>query len=533
MATARQTVPDPRGVAQTVIAAFDCDGTLIRGDATRRFLLLLRGPLGLAFDLCTLAPRLLNWRLGLCSTAQLKEAVLNRALQAAPHRRREAALHKLPAMLIEQLRPQAVDRLRWHQQHGHRCLIVTASPEPLIAPLARHLGVELMATGCTDLLQVGPANPLRLTTPNCKGPEKVLRLKRHLGVLPPPEQLESYGDSRGDRELLQASGQPHWRSFRSTAEPYPQPKPGRWTVPLTALALLLGALSGVLFTGPEAKADLVRYGSRLLLWLPVLYGVVALSNAGRYWRWRLLLGLLGIGRTDWPDLLGWFRGFALTATPAKVGELSRVQLLHEQLGYPRLPLVHVFVAERCTDVAAVALLLLMLAPAQVLGRLPAMSTPLLLGLPLLALAAVVLISGPAPSRWIKGKWHQWRHHLPSDALARATLPAALISVLVWANEALVLWLLVRLLAPAPITIPAAIAIYLLSGTAGMASSLPGGIGVNEGATVLLLAQQGVPAAVALPIAVLRRVITLWSMVALAAAVGVLPLSPQGKLRRDS
>ena len=96
-----------------------------------------------------------------------------------------------------------------------------------------------------------------------------------------------------------------------------------------------------------------------------------------------------------------------------------------------------------------------------------------------------------------------------------------------------LWLLVQLLAPTPISIPAAIAIYLLSGTAGMASSLPGGIGVNEGATVLLLAQQGVPAVVALPIAVLRRVITLWSMVGLAAAVGVLPLSPQGQLRRDS
>ena len=78
------------------------------------------------------------------------------------------------------------------------------------------------------------------------------------------------------------------------------------------------------------------------------------------------------------------------------------------------------------------------------------------------------------------------------------MPAILISVLVWANEALVLWLLVRLLAPTPISIPVAIAIYLVSGTAGMASSLPGGIGVNEAATVLLLAQQGVPAAVALP-----------------------------------
>ena len=104
-------------------------------------------------------------------------------------------------------------------------------------------------------------------------------------------------------------------------------------------------------------------------------------------------------------------------------------------------------------------------------------------------------------------------------------------MLVWANEALVLWLLVRLLAPAPITIPAAI-IYLLSGTAGMASTLPGGIAVNEAATVLLLCQQGVPAAVALPVAVLRRLITLWSMVALAAAIGFLPLPVSESGRRN-
>jgi len=105
-------------------------------------------------------------------------------------------------------------------------------------------------------------------------------------------------------------------------------------------------------------------------------------------------------------------------------------------------------------------------------------------------------------------------------------------MLVWANEALVLWLLVRLLAQTPISIPAAIAIYLLSGTAGMTSSLPGGIGVNEGITVLLLAQQGVPVAVALPTAVLRRVITLWSMVALAAAANILPWFAGARLRRD-
>ena len=67
----------------------------------------------------------------------------------------------------------------------------------------------------------------------------------------------------------------------------------------------------------------------------------------------------------------------------------------------------------------------------------------------------------------------------------------------------------------------------------MASSLPGGIGVNEATTVLLLGQQGVPAGIALPVAVLRRLITLWSMVALAAASAVLSLSADAQLRRDS
>jgi uncharacterized membrane protein YbhN (UPF0104 family) len=293
------------------------------------------------------------------------------------------------------------------------------------------------------------------------------------------------------------------------------------------------AAAGVTQLPTAQQQALLRALQSLVVWLPVLYGVVALSYAGRYWRWRLLLGRLGIGTANWPDLLSWFRGFALTATPAKVGELSRVQLLHEQLGYPRLPLVHVFVAERCADAAAVALLLLVLTPAQVLGRLPALSSPWLLGIALLVGSAVVLARRPRPRRWLATGWQHWRHHLPSGELARAMVPAALISVLLWANEALVLWLLVRLLAPSAITIPAAMAIYLLSGTAGMASSLPGGIGVNEATTVLLLGQQGVSAGIALPVAVLRRLITLWSMVALAAAIGVVPSPPGALLGRDS
>lgn len=162
-----------------------------------------------------------------------------------------------------------------------------------------------------------------------------------------------------------------------------------------------------------------------------------------------------------------------------------------------------------------------------------LNSPWLPGIPLVVVITVVLASRPEPRRWLARRRQQWSHHLPSGELAGSMVPATLISVLVWANEAMVLWNLVRLLAPAAISIQAALAIYFLSGTAGMVSSLPEGIGVNEAATELLLGKQGVPEAVALPIAVLRRLITLWSMVALAAASAVLSLSADAQLRRDS
>ena len=299
-----------------------------------------------------------------------------------------------------------------------------------------------------------------------------------------------------------------------------------------ALGLLALAVAGLVQLPAVQQQALRQSLQSLLVWLPVLYGVVGLSYAGRYWRWRLLLGKLGIGTTNWPDWLGWFRGFALTATPAKVGELSRVQLLHEQLGYPRLPLVHVFVAERCADAAAVGLLLLVLIPNQLLSRIPSLSSRWLLTMVLVTASALLLISRRSCRRWFQNQWHRLCHHFHSGALAQGLLPATLMSMLVWANEALVLWMLVRLLAPTQIAIPTAISIYLLSGTAGMASSLPGGIGVNEAATVLLLGQQGVPAAIALPIAVLRRFITLWSIVALAAGMSVPPFHARAPGRRN-
>ena len=68
---------------------------------------------------------------------------------------------------------------------------------------------------------------------------------------------------------------------------------------LIALLLLSAAAFGMVRLPTMERQALLAALRSLLLWLPVLYAVVALSYAGRYWRWRLLLGRLGIGRTNW------------------------------------------------------------------------------------------------------------------------------------------------------------------------------------------------------------------------------------------
>lgn len=530
-ATPRPTPGKPKAAAHAVLAVFDFDGTLLAGDTLWILHRLLRRPWGRALDLLRLLPPAVVWKAGGRSTGWFKERTLRRLLHPLSHHPDPTGLlaQGLPAALMAALRPEALQRLEDHRRLGHRLLIVSASPSPLLQPLAERLGVELIATEISDPLLASPSDPLRLTSANCKGPEKVRRLETALGRPLQAFTVHAYGDSKGDRELLQAADHPHWRSFSDQDVPYPA-HAAPPLLPLLALALLAMLLWGLSQQPEQQRQSLLNALIHLPAWLPALYGVLALTFLLRYCRWRLLLTGLRIGRTGPADALGWFQGFALTATPAKLGELSRLQSLHRDLGYPRLPLLQVFVMERALDAMAVGLLLAGLAPASlgpVLRKITPVSQaghqPAALGL--LAGLAGATLALLAARRVLPTIRHRLSHALASFRLGPwrrawpAVMAAAAVSLLIWCCEPLILWLLVQALAPRSISVAAAMATYLISGTAGMASTLPAGIGVNEGATVLLLSQQGIPVDQALSIAILRRLISPWSIVALAAALG--------------
>lgn len=204
---------------QPVIAVFDVDGTLLRGDSLHLAARRSRGGLGLVIAALALLPSLVAWQRRRITTGQFKEKSLASFGVCEIVNRAEAREERewLLPVLVNDLRPVALERLRWHQNRGDRVLLCSASPRMLLQPLADWLGVELLATELRK--RDGRWQPL-LEGENCKGPEKIRRLQAHLGPLT-SLVLEAYGDSRGDRELLLAADLPHYRSFRPEPNPYP------------------------------------------------------------------------------------------------------------------------------------------------------------------------------------------------------------------------------------------------------------------------------------------------------------------------
>jgi HAD superfamily hydrolase (TIGR01490 family) len=230
------------------VAVFDVDGTLLRGDCLLLAARRSKGHVGQLLAAVACLTWLIGWQLRVVSTGRFKQQTIAAFGVCEAVNKAEAAGRAdwLLTELRDQLRPQALQRLRWHQQRGDRVLLCSASPRLLLQPLADWLGVELL---CTELEQVQGQWRPRFASPNCKGPEKVRRLTEHLGPLQ-RLSLEAYGDSKGDRELLRAAAFPHYRNFLSEPRPYPAFSLGP-LLPVVALALLGYGLLGIWSQGDQ------------------------------------------------------------------------------------------------------------------------------------------------------------------------------------------------------------------------------------------------------------------------------------------
>ncbi|MCM0589962.1 MAG: HAD-IB family hydrolase [Gloeotrichia echinulata IR180] len=197
----------------SVVAAFDFDGTLTKRDTLLPFLLMAVGRWSFWWGLVVMSPILAALALKLIPNWRAKEAVLSYFLSGKEQTKiykiaQEFALEKIPNLL----RPDALQRLQWHQAQGHQIVLVSASLEAYLLPWAQKMGFDQVIG--TQLEVEDNRLTGRILGKNCYGPEKVARLGAVLGELN-KYSIYAYGDSRGDKELLAVSNYPYYRKFPS------------------------------------------------------------------------------------------------------------------------------------------------------------------------------------------------------------------------------------------------------------------------------------------------------------------------------
>jgi phosphatidylglycerophosphatase C len=192
------------------IVAFDFDGTLTVRDSFTAFLAWKAGSVGWIGGLVRLSPALLAYIFHR-DRGKLKGRFIRHFLAGQKLESIEASAREFAQIHGQSLlRPDAVAAWRRWRSRGAKIVIVTASPDVIVAPFARGLGADLLIGSKLSVDESGRVRG-RLEGPNCRGAEKVRRLTDALG--PDLQLAAAYGDTSGDREMLRLAREKGYRVF--------------------------------------------------------------------------------------------------------------------------------------------------------------------------------------------------------------------------------------------------------------------------------------------------------------------------------
>ncbi len=295
----------------------------------------------------------------------------------------------------------------------------------------------------------------------------------------------------------------------------------------------------VLFADPE-KVFAAFTKMNLFSWLLIL-GCSFSNYLLRFIRWHYYLHYLTHSIPLTLHFLYYMAGFALTLTPAKVGETIRSTYL-AQHAVPYTRSLAMFFTERFLDVVVIALLSLLIFQFENdthnYHYFVVVSVAVVVSfIPLLRQTFVTRAFSAAADTMFWQPARVLLQHLSRLFTTARTLFAykpiylgLLLGSTAWLIQGLAFYFIVTTL-NIDITLQQSIGIYALSLLAGAASFIPGGIGTTEAVMTLLLTLLGADTATAIAAALISRLSTLWFAVALGFGAA-LALSFEKKLKLE-
>ena len=184
------------------IAFFDLDYTLLDTSSGLLYVQYLRRTRQIGRRvLARLAGWTLLYKLALIDMARAMPHMVAYVQDASAGALWEQSRRWFTSMALDHLSPIGVAKIRAHQRQGHVAVVISASTQFAVQPVAEHLGLEYL---CTQLAVEDDRVTGEIVPPSCYGEGKVhwaRQLADRRGI--PIGRSYFYTDSLSDRPLLE------------------------------------------------------------------------------------------------------------------------------------------------------------------------------------------------------------------------------------------------------------------------------------------------------------------------------------------
>ena len=196
------------------IYAFDFDGTLTTKDTLLEFICFAKGSGQMFRGFLLFSPLLLLMKLHLYPNWKAKQQLFSYFFKGTNIDDFNALCTRFAEQNKHLLRPAGIEKVRQAiEEEQATVLIISASIDNWVRPFFDEIDKKIQVLG-TQIGTEGGRLTGQFTTKNCYGQEKVNRLT---ALYPHREayDLIAFGDSRGDKELLDFADKGFYKPFRN------------------------------------------------------------------------------------------------------------------------------------------------------------------------------------------------------------------------------------------------------------------------------------------------------------------------------
>jgi len=193
-----------------IVTAYDFDGTITHKDTLLEFIKYSKGKWSFLRGFILYSPILILMKLKLYPNWKAKQKIFSYYYRGMNINKFNSICDRFTNDRLYLLRNSAIKSLQNNIDNRHKVVIVSASVDNWVASFVKQFDVKIIGT----IIEIDKNDNItgKFLTKNCCGQEKINRL---LDVYPNREEydLYAYGDSRGDKELLEFADKSFYKIF--------------------------------------------------------------------------------------------------------------------------------------------------------------------------------------------------------------------------------------------------------------------------------------------------------------------------------